>query len=203
MSEMKSKGLFGMSHFRNSRAAMENYEPVYQNLYTIQIQLPPGVGATEESTNLLLENVTKVSGLDSHRFPGVTSPQTYKWAQRRFIGAKPDVTTMDLSIDFEVNLQATDAKSQPSAYVLKTLRKWCDLAYDPLTGRTGLKSDYVAPWMHITLYNRADQPFWQWKCYNVFPMAPIKPISLDYNSTELYKITDFKIACDYFDEAII
>lgn len=200
---MKSKGLFGLSHFRNSRAAVENYEPVYQNLFTVSISLPAGVGSTEENTNLVLANVTKIDGLDSHRYPGVSAPQTYKWAQRRFIGAKPDVTTMDLKMDFEVNLQATNSNTQPSAYVLKTLRKWCDLAYDPQTGRTGLKRDYVAPWMHITAYDRGEQPFWQWRCYNVFPMSPINPISLDYNKGDLYKITGFTLAVDYWDESII
>ncbi|MGL5691532.1 MAG: hypothetical protein ACRDD8_12030 [Bacteroidales bacterium] len=198
---IKSKGTFGLSHFKSSRAAMEMYEPLYRNLFTVQLMLPTGVGSTNENTNLVLENVTKISGLESHRYPDAGAVQTYKWAQRRFIGAKPEATTMDISMDFEVNLQPVNGK--PSAYVLRTLRKWCDLAYDPQTGRTGLKKDYAAPWMLITSYDRAQQPYWQWKCYNVFPMSPITPIELDYNGTELYKITDFKIAVDYFDESII
>lgn len=201
MADIQSKGTFGLPHYRNSRAAMEMYEPLYKNIFTVQINLPEGVGSSNENTNLVLENVTKIAGLDSHRYPGLTEPQTYKYAQRRFIGAKPENTTMDLSMDFEVNLQPTSGK--PSAYVLKTLRKWCDLAFDPQTGRTGLKVDYTAPWMLITAYNRAMQPYWQWKCYNVFPMTPITPMELDYNSTDLYKITDFTLAVDYFDESII
>ena len=105
---------------------------------------------------------------------------------------------MDIQISFEVNLNRT-----PSAYVLKTLRKWNDLVYDPLTGRTGLKIDYVAPWALITLYDRASNPFWQWKLYNVFPTAKIPPIDLEYNSGDLYKIDGYKLACDSWDETII
>ena len=105
---------------------------------------------------------------------------------------------MDVALDFEVNLDRT-----PSAYVLKTLRKWCDLAYDPLTGRTGLKVDYVAPWALITAYDRAAKPFWQWKLYYVFPITQIQEFAPDYNATDAYRITGFGLACDFWDETII
>lgn len=198
MADFKSQGSFGLSHWRNSRAAQELYEPVYLNLFTIQISLPVGVGSTDENTNLLLENVMKISGLVSHSFPTSPVAQQYKWATRRFAAAKPEQTTMDIALDFEVNLDRT-----PSAYVLKTLRKWCDLVYDPLTGRTGLKADYVAPWMLITMYDRAANPFWQWKCYNVFPITQIPAPELEYMGTELYRITGFTLACDSWDESIV
>jgi hypothetical protein len=198
MADFTSQGSFGLSHFRNSRASQELYEPVYLNLFTIQIELPPAVGSTPENTNLLLENVQKIAGLQSHKFPTSLITQNYKWAQRRFAGAKPDNTIMDLTVDFEVNLDRT-----PSAYVLKTLRKWCDLVYDPLTGRTGIKADYVAPWMLITMYDRAARPFWQWKCYNVFPMTAINVPDLDYQATDNYKISGFGIAVDMWDETIV
>jgi len=198
MADFTSQGLFGLSHFRNSRAAQELYEPVYQNLFTVQLQLPAGVGAGEQETNLMLEGITNISGLESHKMPGASGSQFFKWAERRFAAAKPDNTTMDVAIDFEVNVDRT-----PSAYTVKTLRKWCDLVYDPLTGRTGLKADYVAPWALITLYNRASQPFWQWKLYQVFPITGIPAIDLAFESTDLYKVTGFTLAADYWDETIV
>jgi len=196
--DFTSQGLFGLSHFRNSRAAQELYEPVYQNLFTVQLQLPAGVGATEQETNLMLEGITNISGLQSHSFPTGQASQFFKFAERRFAGAKPEKTTMDVSFDFEVNVDRT-----PSAYTVKTLRKWCDLVYDPLTGRTGLKADYVAPWALITLYNRGSQPFWQWKLYYVFPMTGIPEVPLDYNSEDVFKVNGFQLACDYWDETIV
>ena len=194
----KSQGTFGLPHFRNSRASQELYEPLYLNLFTVQISLPVGVGSTEENTNLLLENIISISGLESNSFPGGTQNQFYKWAERRFAGAKPEKTTMDIAINFEVNLNRT-----PSAYVLKTLRKWNDLVYDPLTGRTGLKVDYVAPWALVTLYDRAANPYWQWKMYNVFPMTALPAPELGYQSEDIYRIEGYTLACDSWDETIV
>jgi len=194
----KSQGTYGLSHFRSSRAAQELYEPIYQNLFTVQIALPSGVGADEETTSLMLEGITNINGLQSHSFPTNLAEQKFKWASRRFAGAKPEKTTMDVSFDFEVNVNRT-----PSAYTVKTLRKWCDLVYDPLTGRTGLKADYVSPWTLITLYDRGARPFWQWKMYYTFPMTGLPEVPLDYNNEELYKITGFTLACDMWDETIV
>ena len=60
MAEITSKGLNALSHYNNSRISMGMDEPVYLNLWTVEIQLPDSVGADAESTNLLLEGIQKV-----------------------------------------------------------------------------------------------------------------------------------------------
>lgn len=202
MAEIKSQGLIGLPHFRNSRASVESYEPIYNNIFNMQIQLPVALGSTVENTNLLLEGIQRISGLNTNKVPGVVE-QHYKYATRSFAGASPDNTAIDVAIDFEVNLQATNANGQPSAYVIKTLRKWTDLIYDPLTGRTGLKKDYIAPSVTITMLDRAQNPFWSWVLYNVFPTTGIPEVPLDYQSKDLYRISGFTLRCDYWDEIIL
>lgn len=198
MAESKSQGTFGLPHFRNSRASSDRFEPLYLNLFTVEITLPTGVGSDEENKNLLLENIISVSGLESNSFPTTPQSQFYKWAERRFAGAKPDKTTMDVAINFEVNLN-----DNHSAYVLKTLRKWNDLVYDPLTGRTGLKTEYTAPNALITLYDRAANPYWQWRLYYVFPITPLPAPELGYQSEDIYRIEGYTLACDSWDETIV
>jgi hypothetical protein len=77
------------------------------------------------------------------------------------------------------------------------------LAYDPLTGATGIKLDYTAPTAAITVYNRAGTPFWQWRLYNVFPMSAIQVPDFDYTSNDVWKIQGWTLACDSWDESIV
>ena len=129
---IKSKGLNGLSHFSTSRVSRSLDEPIYKNLFTVEIQLPAAIGADSQSTNLLLEGVQKVSGLDTAKVPGI-SQQHYKSSDRSFAGSGPENTYLDVKFDFEINVQR-DSKG-PSLTQLKMLRRWTDLVYDPLTGR--------------------------------------------------------------------
>jgi hypothetical protein len=89
-------------------------------------------------------------------------------------------------------------------YAVKILRAWTDLIYDPLTGRQGLKVDYVAPSVTITLHDKANNPFWQWTLYNVFPTKAFNMPDLDYSKrNEIYKISGFELNCDYLDETML
>ena len=192
----------GLPHFRTSRVSMEMYEPVYLNLFTVDIQLPAALGYNTDERNLLLEGVKKVGGLDTNKVPG-TVEQTYKFATRSFAASGTEKTTIDITLDFEINVRGADTGS-PDMYTLKMLRAWDDLIWDPLTGRQGLKVNYVAPTMTITMYDKADQPFWQWICYNVFPTTNITVPDIDYSKkTELYKVTGYTLRCDYWDEFML
>ena len=134
----------GLPHYRNSKASMEKFEPVYLSQFEITIQPPSGV----TDWSLVMESVLKVSGVDVNKLPAVVE-QKYKNATRSYAGGAAESTTCDVVIDFEVNL--TDAHSM---YVYKALRKWCDLIYDPLTGRMGLKTAYTGGPMIINYFNK-------------------------------------------------
>ena len=89
-------------------------------------------------------------------------------------------------------------------YTLKILRRWNDLIWDPLTGRQGLKVNYVAPTVTVTMHDKANQPFWQWTLYNVFPTTNLPAPQLDYTQKNtLYKVTGYTLRCDYWDEVML
>ena len=206
MAEITSVGLMGLPHFRTSRVSMEMYEPVYQNLFTVEFQLPAGLtgtgGISDDDKNLLLEGVQKVDGLDTNKVPGAVL-QHYKFADRSFAQSGTDTTYIDVKLDFEINIRGSKAGT-PDIYTLKILRRWNDLIWDPLTGRQGLKVDYVAPTVTVTLHDKADQPYWQWILYNVFPTTNLPVPSLDYmNKNQLYKVTGYTLRCDYWDEFML
>ena len=182
----------GLSHFQNSLSAINKFEPVYLNQFEVTI-IPPAAVAGGE---ILLQHVSKVSGLSLDKNPGVTS-QKYKFAKRNYAGAKPENTFMDVSISFSVNLN--DANSM---YVFKTLRQWSDLIYNPLTGAMGLKNDYTGT-IVISILNKQGDVFRRIKCRDCFPTKPISPMNLNYTSTDLYKIDDMTWAVDYWEDLFL
>lgn len=199
---VSSVGLMGLSHFRTSRVSMEKYEPVYLNLFTVEIELPSKLAVSEADRNLFLEGIKTVKGLQTDAIPDVIQQQ-YKFADRSFAGSGPKETFINVSFDMEVNLRGSAAGS-PDMYAVKILRAWCDLIYDPLTGRQGLKVDYTAPSMTITLHDKANNPFWQWTLYNVFPTKGIQVPDFDYNQkADVYKIQGFELRADYWDETML
>jgi hypothetical protein len=183
----------GLPHYRNSKAAMNKFEPVYNAQFEITLQPPAAVS----DWSLVMEQVLKVGGVEVNKQPAVVE-QKYKSAKRSFAGGMVDDTTIDVSLDFEVNLN--DANSM---YVYKALRKWCDLIYDPLTGRMGLKKDYTGGPMIINYFNKNGDIFRQIKIPTCFPTSPITPIESDFSNNDIYRITGFTLRCDYWEETIL
>lgn len=200
-----SQGLYGLPHFRTSRVSTSMWEPIYMNLFTVDIVLPDAVTSAIDASDkdLLLEGIQKVEGLDTNVVPGAGTEQKYKFASRRFANAGPDKTTLDITFDIEVNVRGS-VDGAPDMYTMKVLRKWNDLIWDPLTGRMGLKATYVAPYVLVTMHDKAYQPFWQWKLYHVWPTKNLPQPQLSYDAkSTIYKITGYTLACDYWDEYML
>jgi|688.fasta_scaffold261879_2 hypothetical protein len=183
----------GLPHYRNSQAAMAKYEPLYLAQFEVLLTPPPAVGGWD----LVMEQVLKVDGVDLNKLPAVVE-QKYKSAKRSFAGGMNDNTTVDITLDFEVNLDDNN-----SAYVYKALRKWCDLIYDPLTGRMGLKRDYTGGPMIINYFNKAGDIYRQVRFASVFPTTPLPKIDSDFNNNDVYRLTGFTLRADYWEETIL
>jgi hypothetical protein len=182
----------GLSHYQNSLSAINKFEPVYLNQFEVTI-LPPAAVAGGE---ILLQHVTKVSGLSLDKNPGITT-QKYKFAKRNYAGAKPENTYMDLNLSFTVNLNDDN-----SMYVFKTLRQWSDLIYNPLTGAMGLKRDYTGT-IVISVFNKSGDVHRRVTCRDTYPSKPINAMNLNYGSTDIFKINDMTWAVDYWEDLFL
>ena len=183
----------GLPHWDNSRAATNYYEPLFLNQFEVVITPPAIISA---NVDLLVEHVVSISGLPELTPTGVVE-QKYKFASRSFAGAVPEKTTADLDIKFTVNLN-----EENDMYIYNILRGWADLAYDPLTGRQGLKRDYYGQ-IYVANFNKAGDIFRQIKAPVVFPTTPITPIESDFTNNDIYRITGFTLRADYWEETIL
>ena len=195
-------GTLGLSHFRNSRVSTSQWEPIYQNLFSVQLVAPEGLqDGSEDRVNTILEGVKSVGTIAASKGSAPVT-QTYKFATRSFAGATPESTYIDLQIQFQLNLSYDNPNGTPSNYTYNFLREWVDLVYDPLTGRQGLKRDYCAPSMVVTLHDRAGTPFWQFVFYYIFPTTGAPNPTLDYTSNTLFE-GSMTFRADWWDECCL
>ena len=188
----------GLPHYSSSKASVNKFEPVFLNQFEVTISPPTGVpviAGNPGSANILLEQVTNITGLQVDQNSGEITQQ-YKFAKRYYSGAAPQRTGLDVSIGFEVNLNDDN-----SMYVFKILRQWSDLIYNPLTGAMGLKKDYTGNIL-INDFNKQGDIFRKINLRDCFPMSPITEMQLNYTQTSIYKI-DVQWAVDYFDDVFI
>jgi hypothetical protein len=184
----------GLPHYKNSRAAISNFEPLYYAHFEIILTPPPSIAGWD----LVMENVKKISGLDTSKIPAAVT-QIYKGQTRSFAGGSiAGGNSVELGMDWEVNLNDNN-----SAYVYKALRQWTDLIYDPLTGRQGLKKDYIGGPMVVSWFNKQGDIHRQWKFPTVFPSAGLPAPDLDFNSNDIFDISGFNFIADYWEETIL
>ena len=184
----------GLPHYKNSKASMNNFEPLFLAHFEVILTPPPAIS----NWQLVMENVTKIGGLNTNKYPEEVE-QLFKGTKRRFVGGANTDTSVDISLDFEVNLNDNN-----SAYVFKALRQWTDLAYDPLTGRMGLKKDYIGGPMVCSWFNKQGDIHRQWKFPTIFPIQALPTQEeLSYDDNGIFKIEGFTFAADYWEETIL
>ena len=111
----------GLPHYTSSKASINKFEPVFLNQFEVIITPPTAISVqagNPGSSNILLEQVTNITGLQVDQNPTEITQQ-YKFAKRYYAGAAPGRTGLDVTIGFEINLNENN-----SMYVFKTLRQW-------------------------------------------------------------------------------
>ena len=190
----------GLPHFTNSKAAINNYEPVYLNQFEVIINPPAGIVSAATTFNgegILSQQVKSITGLAVDIAPSATVEQNYKFATRRYAGGEPSTSDMALSMEFEVNLN-----DQNSMTVYKILRQWSDLIYNPLTGAMGLKRDYVGSVL-ISVFNKQGDVFRRIRIPSCFISEPINSMDLDYDQGNSIYSLAVTWKCDYWEDTFL
>jgi len=185
-----------LPHYKNSRVGKALNDPLYMNQFEVTIIPPAAISADRD---LLLQEIQKIEGLDVEQVPSELKIQQFKTATRPYAGAKPEKTHLNLKLSFNVNLN--DANSM---FIYKTLRKWCDIVRNPLTGEMGLFKDYTDSGntkIIINFHNKRGDIYRTITGYNVFPAdGALSSMNPDYGADEIYKIEGFGLVCSYFDD---
>ena len=186
-----------LSHFKNSHAAVNKWEVVNPAMFEVTL-LPPTLDGQQDdkTTQLLLEHVRSISGLDGLNPAMGIVIQKYKQAERDYLGV-PEQTHLELQMTFSLNLNDSNEN-----YIYTTLRKWYNKAFNPATGQYGLKKDYSGS-MVIVEYNRDGSIWRKISCTNVIPGQPTGMNDRNYDSgNEAYELS-ITFNCDgWLDETV-
>lgn len=182
----------GYPHYKNSKTSMNNFEPAYVAQFEVSLTPPAGISDWE----LTLENLKSIKGIDINKLPELDATQKYKGAIRTHAGGAVPDQTVEISLDFDLNLNDSN-----SLFVYKSLRAWTDRVYNPLTGTFGLKKDYIGGPLIISQFNKKGAIYRQIVFPVVFPASAIPGLGeFDWGENSIFSITDFKLKADYYDE---
>lgn len=181
----------GLPHYRNWTSNNDMFEPVF-NAYFVVSLTPPSSLSDKYTWDLVLENLTKVGGLDFAKMMPTVKTQSFKGAKRSYVGGKVPEQFQDIELSFEVNLNNSN-----QMYVYNALRDWCDLAYNPMTGKMGTKKDYAGGPIIISQYTADGDVFRQVTFNKCIPTSRVAaPTEYDWENDEIFKVEGWKLRCD-------
>jgi hypothetical protein len=190
----------GLPHFNNSKAARNNYEPVFLNQFEVLINPPAAIteaNVTFNGEGILTQQVKNISALQIDLQPNAPVTQFYKFAERRYSGGEPSTSDVQFNVSFEVNLNENNSMT-----VYKILRQWSDLIYNPLTGAMGLKRDYVGS-MIISIFNKQGDVFRRVNLNNCFPVEAINSMGLSYDAGDSIYTLETTWKSDYWQDLFL
>lgn len=189
------------SHYRNSTAAIGNYEVVSPALFEVYLKFPNIIDGDEDiKKDLLVEHVRSISGLDGLT-PNVGNVvQKYKFAERHYAAAGPERTSLELTLTYTLNLNDSHQN-----YVYNMLRKWYNLVYNPQNGRMLTKANYAkGSCMHIMEHDRDGAIWRKITCFDFFPSTPPTGLNEDnYDSTGDAKTVSITFIVDDWTEELV
>lgn len=167
-------------HFSGSKASVNKHEPVYLTKFEATFVLPPPL-QPKYGGELLTEQIKKVGGLTTDKLPE-TKEQFYRFHKRRYAGSVID-TNIDLEMAFEVNVNENNV-----TYPYNTIKDWCRLIYDPMTGLMMLKKDYTGS-LTLEIHDKIGTVLRKVYFPMIFPIDPPNSWDLEYATDNIYEMT--------------
>lgn len=194
-----------LPHWKNSTTATSLYEPVYNAYFALTLTMPKACfDATSTDPTVILENVTKIDNISTAKAFPQAKDQAFKGAKRGFVGGAVPDQHQEVGLSFEVNLNEAY-----QMFVFNALRAWCDLVYNPLTGKMGTKRSYATvngdpnelTKMILTRFDADGNAFYQITLNGVYPISAIEgPKEFDWTNDEIYRIEGWNLRADDYDE---
>ena len=133
-----------LPHFTNILSHNQNWEPVYQNLFEVEIFLPDVIRDRHpNATELLLENC-KTGRLPS--YPSITTTeQRFKYSTRLFTGFPDSTSIGDLQLQFNIN-----QNENKQMFTFRMIKDWYDLTWNNEDGSSNYKKNKLG---EIILYH--------------------------------------------------
>lgn len=132
-----------LPHFTNIQSHNQNWEPIYKNLFEVEIFLPPFlVDKHPNGKDLLLENAKSVNLPTYPELP--RQEQRFKYSTRLFVGL-PESTSID-NLDITFNLNQNDNNQM---FTFRMIKDWYDLAWNNEDGSSNYKKNMLG---EIILY---------------------------------------------------
>lgn len=184
-----------LPHYKNSRAAVNAWEPVFLNQFDVVITPPQKIYGDGYYTDLLIEEVKSVSGLPEITPTGVVEQQ-FMWAKRVFSKPVPENPIANLEMRFEVNVN-----NRGHMYAYEMLRAWANLSFDPMRGSHGMRPEYSGE-ITVMMQTKARRTIRTFNFKNVFMDSSMTPMDLDYLNGEIYVLTVRFVSDNWVDSRI-
>jgi len=126
-----------LPHFTLVESHNKNNEPVYKNLFEVNIILPTVLQAVhEKATDLLLENITSIKLPTYPVLPIHT--QRFKYSTRKYLGVPESTSLEDIAINVQLN-----QNDKYQVFCWRYLKDWYDLSWNNEDGSTHYKKNVI------------------------------------------------------------
>jgi len=169
-------------HFSGSKTSTGLDQPLHLTKWVTTWILPEALRKKYGNIQVIDEQMLNLSGLDLDKLPSALE-QFYKGTKRKFIGTIVD-TSVDLTMDFECNVDKTTGEIYPYAL----FRDWSKICYDAETGTQLPKEDYVGQ-IVIEVHNLKGTVLRKTEFPIIFPQDKPNEWSLNRVSDEIYKLS--------------